>query len=220
MRQHSARWLPRMVENAEWPEVPCGRNLSDDSSRATKFVSRLLKDIERRARELFQDQHVIRVIGRDGEDGNSVRRERLNERQQYSCLRERKRSLEFEADPAMWGLNVCGKIFSCADDGKFVRGTRDRCESALLGPIGNRRVGCEAHDGVVTGKAAKLELLPHLLTRHRLPHRRPRQQSGGIERWQRRCFRRDQQRNFCATQHDRVAALIFHGADDFDVVGQ
>ena len=99
MRQHLARWLQRMVENAERPEVDW--NLPDDSSRATKFVSRFLQHIKRRARELFLNKHVIRVVGRDRKDGNPIGRERLNERHQYSCLRERKRSLESEADPAL-----------------------------------------------------------------------------------------------------------------------
>ena len=42
-----------------------------------------------------------------------------------------------------------------------------------------------------------------------------RQQAGGIQRWQWRGFRRNQQRNLCASQDYRVAALIRQGPDYF-----
>ena len=50
---------------------------------------------------LFLDQDVIRVVGRDGEDGDAVCRERLDEGEQDSGLRKRERAFEFQADPAV-----------------------------------------------------------------------------------------------------------------------
>src|ERR1022692_3149362 len=65
-----------------------------------EFVAGLLQRVDRRSREFFLHQNVIRVKSRDGEDGDAVARQRLDEGEQDSCLGEGERAFQLQADPA------------------------------------------------------------------------------------------------------------------------
>src|SRR4029077_2242906 len=56
-------------------------------------------------------------------------------------------------------INVPGQIVRWTDDGEFVEGASNRTEFALCGPVGDDRVGGEAHNGVSTREPAKFELV-------------------------------------------------------------
>ena len=125
-----------------------------------KFVPGISQGVYGFSRELLLDQHIIRVIGRDDEDGDAIARNWLDEGEQDSGLGESGRAFEFQADPVVQRVYVRRKIVGRADDGEFVGGSGDRGEDAPCGPLGNVRVGGEAHNRIrATGKPAEFELV-------------------------------------------------------------
>ena len=253
-RQRSAKLAGRMVSTAMRVELHHSMNLRQDSSRGQSSWPACCRLLIARSRKFFLDQHVIRVVGGDGEDRDAVVGERFDERKQDSGLRERERAFELEADPAVRGLHIRGKVVRRADDGEFVGGAGDRGEVAFRGPVGDGSAGSEADDGVAAGEPAEFELVTGTIfafivsgmqvsstsgtaSLDRTPGGCPYtaqllafdwlcftrcsgQQAGGIQRGQRRRFRRHQQRNFGAAEHDRVAAFVFQRPDHFHVICQ
>lgn len=137
----------------------CRRDSSSRLCPTQKLVSRLLQTVQRHSSEFFLDQNVIRVIRRDREDRNAIRRQRLNERKQDAGLRERKRPLELQANPVMLCINFSRQKVSQANNRKLVRGACDRCELTLRGPFGNESIRRKPHDSISPTQPAKFEFL-------------------------------------------------------------
>lgn len=109
----------------------------------------------------LRDKNVISVEGRDGEDGNAVLRERLDEGEEDPSLRKGKWAFEFEADPKQCGKVIFRDIFCRADDGKFIGCAGDGGESALCRPSGNRGIGRLAKDYEEAGEFSIFKFLGH-----------------------------------------------------------
>src|ERR1700687_2208609 len=102
-------------------------------------MPRLAEEFDYASHVLFLDENVVRVIGGDGEDGDAVAGERLDEREQDSSLREQEWAFELQACPARAGADTFRNVAGRADDGKFVGGAGDRRELTARGPGGD---GC------------------------------------------------------------------------------
>src|ERR1700722_12104028 len=106
----------RLVVTAGWKGNSCNR-YGAFSAKVTKkkppirsiairfvtlqFVPCMKQGIQGSVSIGLLNEYVVGVVGRDGEDGNAITRERLDKRQQYSGQREREWALELEADPAV-----------------------------------------------------------------------------------------------------------------------
>src|SRR5208282_4053181 len=122
-----------------------------------EFVTGLTKSTHRRLREFFLHENIIRVVSRNGKDRNSAIRQRLDDREQHSGLRERKWSFEFQADPAGAGIDISRHVVGRADDGEFVVGARDGSEFPLRSPVGDWRGWSKTDNCVASRKLAELE---------------------------------------------------------------
>ena len=85
-----------------------------------QFMPRCLQCVESESRELFLYQHVVCIVGRDGEDGHTILRERFDEGEQYSGLREGERAFEFQANPGRAGIGVLRDVRGGTNDREFV----------------------------------------------------------------------------------------------------
>src|SRR5580658_10008571 len=95
----------RRIWRAEWHPQRCRLNVSFDELAPgfvarPEFVAGRLQSIKSRSRELLLHQNIIRVICRNREERNTVIRQRPDEREQHSGLRERKRAVELKTNPA------------------------------------------------------------------------------------------------------------------------
>src|ERR1700757_2532544 len=122
-------------------------------------MSRLLQTVERHPGKFFLDQNVICIIGRDREDRDAIRRQRLNERQQHTSLRERKRPFELQANPTMRRRNIVRKILSLTHNRQLVACPRDRSELARRSPFGNGAIPRKPHDSISPTQPPKFEFL-------------------------------------------------------------
>ena len=89
----------------------------------------------------LRDENVVGVVSRNGEDGDAVVRQRLDEGEQHSGLRERERAFELEADPARAGIDTFRDVFGRANDRKLFWGAGDGGEIAIRGPVEDGPVG-------------------------------------------------------------------------------
>ena len=121
-------------------------------------MSSLAQELDYASHVLFLDENVVGVVSADGEDGDAVARERLDEGQQDSSLRKQEWAFELQAGPARAGGDIFGNVAGGADDGKFVGGAGDGDELAGGSPGGDGCVGGEAEDGVGAGELAEFEL--------------------------------------------------------------
>src|SRR5579872_3627377 len=120
-----------------------------------------MQRIERRSSPFFLNQHIIRVIGRNREDWNALRREWFDKREQHPRLREREWPMQLQAHPVMLDLDAVRKMNGRTHNGQFIPDSGDRCELALRRPFGHWFVRCLAHDGVRLSQAAEFELMSH-----------------------------------------------------------
>src|SRR5579862_8596776 len=58
----------------------------------------------------------------------------------------------------MWSVHISREGVGGTDDGEFVGGAGDRGEFAFRSPVGDRRGGSEADDGVGAGQPAEFQL--------------------------------------------------------------
>src|SRR5579872_2261419 len=120
-----------------------------------------MQRIERRSSPFFLNQHIIRVIGRNREDWNALRREWFDKREQHPRLREREWPMQLQAHPVMLDLDAVRQMNGRTHNGQFIPGSGDRCELALRRPFGHWFFRCLAHDGVRLSQAAEFELMSH-----------------------------------------------------------
>ena len=106
---------------------------------------------------LLRNENVIGVVGRDREDGNRVVRERRDEGEQNSGLRERERAFELEADPARRRGELFRDVVGGTHDGEFFGSSADRGEGGRRGPSGDGGFGRLAHDGIEARELAEFE---------------------------------------------------------------
>lgn len=104
---------------------------------------------------LLHDQNVIRVVGRDREDGYAIRRDRFDEGEQHSGLRKGKWAFEFQANPAGAGIDTVRNVLCRTNDGKFFRAARDRRKVAVSRPLGNGCIWRHTNNRVRAGKQAE-----------------------------------------------------------------
>src|SRR5215469_11420545 len=125
-------------------------------------MSGLPQRIQCRARPLFLNQYIVRVMRRDGKDGHAVVRERFDKRQQHSGEREFEWSLELETNPAVKGVYAGWKILRRANNRKFLAGASARGKFASRGPLRQGRIRGEAHDRIrAIQQASKFQLMSH-----------------------------------------------------------
>jgi len=117
--------------------------------------------VESRPNPFFLNQHVVRIVSRDSENRNLLRRKRLDEGQQHSSQRKGKRPLKFQTNPVQLRPNVMRKISCRTDNRQFVRTARNRTEFTFRGPIGHRFVRSKAHDNVRSREPPKFKLRCH-----------------------------------------------------------
>jgi hypothetical protein len=121
-------------------------------------VSGLAEQFDCASHVLFRDENIVGVVSANGEDGDAVSGEWLDEGQQDSSLRKQEWAFELKAHPARTGRDIFWNVAGGADDGEFVDSARDRSELAARGPGGDRRVRGEAEDGVGAAELAEFEL--------------------------------------------------------------
>lgn len=122
-------------------------------------MTRLLQSAQCNSCEFFLDQYVVSVVSGDRKNRNVIRRKWLYKREENTRLRERKRAFEFEADPAMQGLNISRNVIRQTNNGEFICRVSYRMEFTIDNPVRNRRVRRKAHDRIQSGELAELELL-------------------------------------------------------------
>ncbi len=89
--------------------------------------------------KLLLDQHVVRIVGRDGEDGHAIVREWFDEGKQNSSLREGERTFKFQANPALAGIDDLWEVRGGTDNREFISGAGDRGEVRFCGQVGDER---------------------------------------------------------------------------------
>src|SRR5579862_1296430 len=113
-----------------------------------QFMSGLAQQMECSICVVLGNENVVGFVSRNCEDRDIVCRERFNERQEHSSLRERKRAFELEANPMRPRLVFFRNVPARANNREFVSRASDRSEFALHHPVWNNGAGCESQNRI------------------------------------------------------------------------